>query len=54
MHSLPETFGNPAADVDWILRWCREREVPVTISIFEPGFLRLILAHHKAGALPAR
>jgi uncharacterized protein (DUF849 family) len=52
VRSLPETFGNSAADVDWILRWCREREVPVHISIFEPGFLRLILAHHHAGSLP--
>ena len=52
IRSLPETFGNPAADVDWILRWCRERDVPVHISIFEPGFLRLILAHHRAGTLP--
>jgi uncharacterized protein (DUF849 family) len=50
--SRPETFGNPARDVDWILRWCREREVPVHVSIFEPGFLRLILAHHRAGVLP--
>jgi uncharacterized protein (DUF849 family) len=50
--SLPETFGNPAADVDWILRWHRERELPVHISIFEPGFLRLILAHQKGGTLP--
>ena len=53
LRSLPETFGNPAADVDWILRWCREREVPVHISIFEPGFLRLVLAHHEAGTLPS-
>jgi uncharacterized protein (DUF849 family) len=52
LRSLPETFGNPAADVDWILRWCRDREVPVHISIFEPGFLRLVLAHHGAGTLP--
>jgi uncharacterized protein (DUF849 family) len=51
--SLPVNFGNTAADVDWILRWCREREVPVHISIFEPGFLRLVLAHHRAGTLPA-
>jgi uncharacterized protein (DUF849 family) len=50
--SLPETFGNPAADVDWILRWHRDRELPVHISIFEPGFLRLVLAHQKAGTLP--
>ena len=53
VRSLPETFGNSAADVDWILRWCRERGVPVHISIFEPGFLRLILAHRRAGTLPA-
>ena len=30
VRSLPETFGNSAADVDWILRWCRERECPST------------------------
>jgi uncharacterized protein (DUF849 family) len=52
VRALPETFGNPAADVGWILRWCRERDVPVHISIFEPGFLRLILAHQRAGTLP--
>lgn len=52
VRSLPQTFGNPASDVDWILRWCREGDVPVHISIFEPGFLRLILAHHDAGSLP--
>ncbi len=48
----PETFGNSAADVEWILGWCRERDVPVHISVFEPGMLRLILAHHAAGSLP--
>ena len=52
VRSLPQTFGNPATDVDWILRWCRDADVPVHISIFEPGFLRLILAHHDAGSLP--
>jgi 3-keto-5-aminohexanoate cleavage enzyme len=50
--SLPDTFGNPASDVEWILEWCRERDVPVHVSVFEPGFLRLILAHHRAGVLP--
>jgi uncharacterized protein (DUF849 family) len=48
----PDTFGNPASDADWILRWCRDREVPVHISIFEPGFLRLVLAYHRSGLLP--
>jgi uncharacterized protein (DUF849 family) len=49
---LPLTFGNPASDVAWIFRWCQEREVPVHVSIFEQGFLRLTLAHHRAGTLP--
>ena len=48
----PDTFGNSGAEVDWILGWCREREVSVHISIFEPGMLRLVLAHHRGGSLP--
>ncbi|MGH9039237.1 MAG: 3-keto-5-aminohexanoate cleavage protein [Acidimicrobiia bacterium] len=50
--SRPDLFGNSAAEVDWILGWCRDREVSVHISIFEPGMLRLVLAHHAAGTLP--
>ena len=48
----PDSFGNSSADVDWLYRWCRDRDVPVHISIFEPGFLRLTLEHHRAGTLP--
>jgi uncharacterized protein (DUF849 family) len=51
--ALP-AFGNSAAEVDWIFGWCREVDVPVHVSIFEPGFLRLTLAHHRAGSLPRR
>ena len=51
--ALP-TFGNSAADLDWIFTWCREVDVPVHVSIFEPGMLRLALAHHRAGSLPRR
>lgn len=51
--ALP-VFGNSAADVAWIFNWCREAEMPVHVSIFEPGMLRLTLAHHKAGSLPSR
>ncbi|MGH8973930.1 MAG: 3-keto-5-aminohexanoate cleavage protein, partial [Acidimicrobiia bacterium] len=50
--ALPGTFGNSARDVEWALRWFKERELPVHISIFEPGMLRLVLAHHAAGSLP--
>jgi uncharacterized protein (DUF849 family) len=51
--ALP-VFGNSATDVAWIFQWCRERDVPVHISIFEPGFLRLTIAHLRAGSLPRR
>jgi uncharacterized protein (DUF849 family) len=51
--ALP-AFGNSAADVGWIFGWCREADVPVHVSIFEPGMLRLTLAHHRAGSLPRR
>jgi 3-keto-5-aminohexanoate cleavage enzyme len=51
--ALP-VFGNSATEVDWIFRRCREADVPVHVSIFEPGFLRLTLAHHWAGSLPRR
>ncbi|GAC1598479.1 MAG: 3-keto-5-aminohexanoate cleavage protein [Acidimicrobiales bacterium] len=49
--SLP-IFGNSADEVAWIFRWCRDVDLPVHVSIFEPGFLRLVLAHLKAGSLP--
>jgi uncharacterized protein (DUF849 family) len=49
--ALP-AFGNSAADVAHIFGWCREADVPVHVSIFEPGMLRLTLAHHQAGSLP--
>ncbi len=32
--------------------WCRSREVPVHISVFEPGFLRVALTHLAADTLP--
>lgn len=51
--ALP-AFGNSATEVAWIFRWAEEREMPVHISIWEPGFLRLTLAHHRAGTLPRR
>ncbi len=51
--ALP-VFGNSAADVDQVFGWCREADLPLHVSIFEPGFLRLTLAHHKAGRLPKR
>lgn len=45
-------YENSPADVDWMFAWCREHGVAVHVSIFEPGNLRLALAHHEAGTLP--
>jgi uncharacterized protein (DUF849 family) len=47
-------YENTAADVAWMFAWCAERDLPVSLSIFEPGFLRLALAHLEAGTLPAK
>jgi uncharacterized protein (DUF849 family) len=47
-------FGNSADDVAWIFEWCRDADLPVHVSIFEPGFLRLTLSHLRAGSLPRR
>ncbi len=33
--------------------WNAERDLPTMVSIFEPGFLRLALAHHERASLPA-
>ena len=47
-------YINSPADVDWMFAWCRERDLAVHVSIFEPGFLRLALGHLEAGTLPAK
>jgi len=39
-------------DARWMIERCRELEVGISVSIFEPGFLRFILAYHHAGRLP--
>lgn len=45
-------YENSPADIDWMFRWCREHDVAVHVSIFEPGFLRMVLGHLEAGTLP--
>lgn len=47
-------YENSPADIDWMFAWCRERDVAVHVSIFEPGFLRMTLGHLEAGTLPAK
>lgn len=47
-------YGNTAADADHMFAWCRERDLPVHVSVFEPGFLRVVLRHQRDGTLPRR
>ncbi|MEZ5412034.1 MAG: 3-keto-5-aminohexanoate cleavage protein [Acidimicrobiales bacterium] len=51
---VPNTavYENTPADIAWMYAWNRERGLPLHVSIFEPGGLRLVLAHHEAGTLP--
>lgn len=39
-------------DARWMIERCRELRIGISVSIFEPGFLRFILAYHHAGRLP--
>ena len=57
-----ETDGTPRADdIVYINSWadsvymvesCRQREVGLSVSIFEPGFVRFVMGYVKAGKLP--
>jgi 3-keto-5-aminohexanoate cleavage enzyme len=46
-------YQNSFADVRHMVEVCRSRGLGAHISIFEPGFLRVALAYHAAGRLPA-
>ncbi|HYD09800.1 MAG TPA: 3-keto-5-aminohexanoate cleavage protein, partial [Acidimicrobiales bacterium] len=50
----PMLYGNSASDAEHMFSWVRARDVPVHVSVFEPGFLRSILDHRRAGTLPRR
>jgi 3-keto-5-aminohexanoate cleavage enzyme len=46
------TYQNTYADARYMIDTCRDLAVGISISIFEPGFLRVVLAYHRAGRLP--
>jgi uncharacterized protein (DUF849 family) len=46
-------YTNSFADIAYKMNTCRARGLGPSIAIFEPGFLRVVLAYHDAGALPA-
>jgi uncharacterized protein (DUF849 family) len=45
-------YLNTAADTRYMVECCVAERLGPSISIFEPGFLRLALGYHAAGALP--
>ncbi len=46
-------YQNSFADARYMVDSCCARKLAAHISIFEPGFLRVALAYHAAGRLPA-
>lgn len=42
------TFG----DARWMMDYCRRHRLSPSVSVFEPGWLRLALAYHAQGELP--
>ena len=45
-------YLNTFTDVRHMIDCCAAYQLGPSVSIFEPGFLRLALAYHQAGALP--
>ena len=46
-------YKNTFSDVAHKMNVCRERGLGPSIACFEPGFVRVVVAYHRAGALPA-
>ncbi len=45
-------YRNDMHDSHYYVETCRALNIGMSISIFEPGFLKFILAYHRAGKLP--
>ena len=45
-------YQNTYADAVYMIEACRARNLGMSISIFEPGFVRLIAGYLRAGTLP--
>ncbi|WP_279244499.1 3-keto-5-aminohexanoate cleavage protein [Candidatus Litorirhabdus singularis] len=46
-------YRNDMQDSRYYVETCRELSIGLSISIFEPSFLKFILAYYRAGKLPA-
>jgi 3-keto-5-aminohexanoate cleavage enzyme len=45
-------YRNDMSDSRYYVETCRRLNIGLSVSIFEPGFLKFILAYHRAGKLP--
>ena len=50
--AIDVVYQNTFADVRHMVDVCTGRGLGVHVSVFEPGFLRVALAYHRAGRLP--
>jgi uncharacterized protein (DUF849 family) len=46
-------YANPYADIRVSFELCKRLHLGPSLAIYEPGFLRTVLAYHNAGRLPA-
>ncbi len=51
-HPTTRVYRNDARDSQYYVETCRKLKLGMSVSIFEPGFLRYVMAYHKAGKLP--
>lgn len=51
--AIDAAYVNTFADARHMFSVCHDLRLGPSISIFEPGFLRVALAYHRAGRLPA-
>ena len=51
-NAVGAVYQNTLADVRDFFQKCRDLRLGPSISIFEPGFLRVALAYYRAGAMP--
>lgn len=51
--SVELVYTNTFADTRYMLQRCAELALAPSLSIFDPSFLRVVLAVHEAGRLPA-
>lgn len=45
-------YKNDMHDSRYYVETCRRLQIGLSISIFEPGFIKFIMAYHRAGKLP--